>query len=103
MPRIYSLERRSYSLWEHTHEFEPDGPGATAIHDRVRFSIPFGPPGKLAERLLVRRDLERIFDYRREAVAGKMTDDVSYAELEPGEQQFQLLRRELGPPASGST
>lgn len=25
-----------------------------------------------------------------------MTDDVSYAKLEPGEQQFQTLRRELG-------
>lgn len=60
--------RGPYSLWEHTHTFEEDGPGATIIRDRVRYSIPFGPLGELADRLLVRRDLKRIFDYRREAV-----------------------------------
>lgn len=57
-----------YSLWHHTHEFEPDGKGATVIHDRVRYAIPFGPLGELANLLFVRRDLRRIFDYRAEAV-----------------------------------
>jgi ligand-binding SRPBCC domain-containing protein len=61
-----------YSLWEHTHEFEEDGPGATIIRDRVRYAIPFGPLGKIADRVLVRRDLRRIFDYRREAVAREL-------------------------------
>jgi ligand-binding SRPBCC domain-containing protein len=41
----------------------------TLIEDRVRYSIPFGPLGAPADRLLVRRDLRRIFDYRRVAVA----------------------------------
>ena len=58
-----------YALWEHTHLFEKDGDGATVIHDRVRYAIPLGPLGALAHRLFVRRDLERIFDYRRDAVA----------------------------------
>jgi ligand-binding SRPBCC domain-containing protein len=62
-----------YSLWEHTHTFEEDGPGATVIEDRVGYSIPFGPLGELAERLLVQRDLRRIFDYRRDAVARELT------------------------------
>jgi len=61
-----------YSLWEHTHTFEEDGPGATIIRDRVRYSIPFGPLGELADRLLVRRDLKQIFDYRRDAVAREL-------------------------------
>lgn len=56
-----------YALWEHTHEFEPAG-DATVIHDRVRYRIGFGPLGDLALRLFVRRDVERIFDYRREAI-----------------------------------
>jgi ligand-binding SRPBCC domain-containing protein len=60
--------RGPYSLWEHTHTFEEDGPDATIIGDRVRYSIPFGLLGELANRLLVRRDVEGIFDYRREAV-----------------------------------
>jgi ligand-binding SRPBCC domain-containing protein len=61
-----------YLLWEHTHTFEEDAKGATIIEDRVRYSIPFGPLGRLAERLLVRRDLRRIFDYRRDAVAREL-------------------------------
>jgi ligand-binding SRPBCC domain-containing protein len=58
-----------YALWEHTHIFEPDGSGGTIASDRVRYAIPFGPLGLLAHRLFVRRDLERIFDYRAEAFA----------------------------------
>jgi len=61
-----------YSLWEHTHTFEEDGPEATIIRDRVRYSIPFGPLGRIADRLLVQRDLKQIFDYRRDAVAREL-------------------------------
>jgi ligand-binding SRPBCC domain-containing protein len=65
-------EKGPYSLWEHAHLFEPDGSGATIIHDRVRYAIPLGPLGTLAHRVFVRRDLERIFDYRRDAVAERI-------------------------------
>jgi ligand-binding SRPBCC domain-containing protein len=61
-----------YALWEHTHEFEPAGAGAVLIRDRVRYALPLGPLGELAHRLFVRRDVERIFDYRREAVAARL-------------------------------
>jgi len=57
-----------YALWHHTHEFEADG-DATLIRDRVRYRIGFGPLGALALRLVVRRDLERIFDHRRAVIA----------------------------------
>jgi ligand-binding SRPBCC domain-containing protein len=36
--------RGPYSLWEHTHFFEPDGEHACTIHDRVRYAIPYGAP-----------------------------------------------------------
>ena len=61
-----------YSLWEHTHLFEKDGEAAAVIHDRVRYAIPLGPLGAAAHRLFVRRDLERIFDYRSEAVSQRL-------------------------------
>jgi ligand-binding SRPBCC domain-containing protein len=61
--------RGPYALWEHTHTFEPDGAHAVVIRDRVRYALPFGPLGRLAHALFVRRDLERIFDHRRRAVA----------------------------------
>jgi ligand-binding SRPBCC domain-containing protein len=67
--RFVDTQRKGpYSLWEHTHLFEKDGETATIIHDRVRYAIPLGPLGELAHLLFVRRDLRRIFDYRREAV-----------------------------------
>ena len=65
--------RGPYKLWEHTHTFEEDGPGATIIHDRIRYSIPLGPIGTLAERVLVRRDLRQIFDYRRDAIERELS------------------------------
>lgn len=66
-------ERGPYSAWKHTHVFEEDGKAATLIHDRVRYSIPFGPLGVLAHKLFVRHDLERIFDFRRDAVAARLS------------------------------
>lgn len=62
-----------YSLWEHTHLFEEDGDLATLIHDRVRYAIPLGPLGAIAHRLFVRRDLERIFDYRSKAASERLS------------------------------
>ena len=65
--------RGPYRLWEHTHTFEPLGDGgATLIRDRVRYALPFGPLGALAHTLFVRRDLQRIFDYRQQAVAERL-------------------------------
>jgi ligand-binding SRPBCC domain-containing protein len=61
--------RGPYALWHHTHTFEADGPDAVWIGDRVRYALPLGPLGALAHAVFVRRDLERIFDYRAQAVA----------------------------------
>jgi ligand-binding SRPBCC domain-containing protein len=56
--------RGPYALWHHTHEFEPAGPERTRMRDTVRYALPFGPAGRVAHRLFVRRDLARIFNYR---------------------------------------
>jgi len=58
-----------YALWEHTHTFEPDGEEAVVIGDHVRYALPLGPLGRIALALFVERDLERIFDFRQQAVA----------------------------------
>jgi ligand-binding SRPBCC domain-containing protein len=60
--------RGPYALWHHTHTFVPDGDGGTLMTDTVRYAIGFGPFGDLAHRLFVRRDVEAIFDFRREAI-----------------------------------
>jgi ligand-binding SRPBCC domain-containing protein len=56
-----------YALWHHTHTFEADG-DATIMRDVVRYRIGFGALGALADALLVRRDIARIFDYRARRV-----------------------------------
>ena len=61
-----------YALWDHTHTFEPDGDGGTNMEDRVIYEIPYGPLGELAKTLFVRRDVERIFDFRGEEIARLM-------------------------------
>ena len=60
--------RGPYALWHHTHTFEPLGDGRTRMRDVVRYGHRLGPLGALAERLVVRRDLDRIFDYRRDSI-----------------------------------
>jgi ligand-binding SRPBCC domain-containing protein len=60
--------RGPYRLWHHRHEFAADGE-ETIVRDRVWYSLPFGLAGALANRLFVRRDLERIFAFRRQAIA----------------------------------
>ena len=63
--------RGPYRLWHHTHTFEARD-GGTLVRDRVRYALPLGPLGELAHRVLVRRDLERIFDFRQERVARRL-------------------------------
>ncbi len=56
-----------YRLWHHTHEFEPH-PDGTLVRDSVRYSLPLGPLGDVANTAFVRRDLARVFDYRHQRV-----------------------------------
>lgn len=41
--------RGPYSLWEHTHTFEDDGPGAPVIEDRVRYFDPLRTPRRAGQ------------------------------------------------------
>ena len=63
--------RGPYRHWVHTHSFRPDG-GGTIMHDAVAYALPLGPLGELLHAAFVRRDLERIFDFRHEEVARRL-------------------------------
>jgi ligand-binding SRPBCC domain-containing protein len=60
--------RGPYRLWHHRHTFEPCD-GGTRVRDLVHYAMPLGALGRLAHAAVVRRDLQRIFDFRRDAVA----------------------------------
>ena len=63
--------RGPYRLWHHRHEFSPHA-GGTLVRDHVHYALPLGPLGELAHRLQVRRDLDRIFDFRTAAVSRQL-------------------------------
>jgi ligand-binding SRPBCC domain-containing protein len=56
--------RGPYRLWHHEHIFEPADNG-TLCRDKVRYAM-WG--GRLINRLLVRRDVERIFAHRQQCL-----------------------------------
>ena len=60
-----------YALWHHTHRFEDLPGGGTRLVDQVRYRVGWGLLGRIAHALWVRRDLERVFAYRREAIAAR--------------------------------
>ncbi|MFO0827344.1 MAG: DUF2867 domain-containing protein [Phycisphaerales bacterium] len=57
--------RGPYRWWHHEHRFEPVA-GGTRVIDEVEYSAPLR---WISEPLLVRRDVERIFDVRAERLA----------------------------------
>ena len=60
-------EKGPYAAWSHTHRFAEEG-GGVVMEDRVEYALPLGPLGRLVHRLRVRRQLEDIFDYRRDSI-----------------------------------
>jgi ligand-binding SRPBCC domain-containing protein len=52
-----------YRRWYHRHTFR-SVPGGVEIEDVVEYELPFGPLGRLAHALFVRRQLRAIFAYR---------------------------------------
>jgi ligand-binding SRPBCC domain-containing protein len=56
-----------YKLWRHTHRFLADN-GGTRMTDIVEYALPFGFLGRAAHALQVRRNVEKIFDYRYDRI-----------------------------------
>jgi len=65
--------RGPYRLWVHNHTFEAS-PEGTIVSDHVRYQ-PIG--GWIVDRLLVRRDVQRIFEYREKRLQEIFSDDDS--------------------------
>lgn len=52
-----------FKFWWHEHVFVPEGDGTLMI-DRVRFAAPLGVLGRIAERLVLARYMERLIARR---------------------------------------
>ena len=63
--------RGPYRFWHHTHSFRP-AEGGTMMTDVVRYSLPLGVLGRLIHAGAVHAELDRIFDFRRDAIASRL-------------------------------
>ena len=56
-----------FTNWVHSHNFKEKN-GGTIIIDHVKYSIPFGLIGRIANNIFVEKDLVDIFDYRKKTI-----------------------------------
>lgn len=56
-----------YRIWHHEHHFREEK-GQVHMTDIVHYLLPFGLIGEFAHRLIVKKRLEDIFEYRRNRV-----------------------------------
>lgn len=64
---VDSQRKGPYRQWIHLHTFE-ERDGGTLMRDRVEYAIPGWVVEPLLHRFVVRPDLRRIFDYRKETM-----------------------------------
>lgn len=61
-----------FAYWKHTHTFEPDGPSACFLEDRVEYAVPFGALGRWLAGRYVRRKIAELFAYRHEVTVREL-------------------------------
>ena len=64
-----------YAYWRHRHDIHPTEYGAV-VSDRVDYALPLGFLGRLAHWLIVRRQLEGIFNYRQNALGDILSGET---------------------------
>jgi len=68
-----------FPSWNHLHRFEPDGPDASWLEDRIEYALPGGALGAVFGASMVKRRLERMFRYRHDTAAADLTLHAKYA------------------------
>jgi ligand-binding SRPBCC domain-containing protein len=54
-----------FRRFRHVHEFTEDSEGTTMV-DRIEFAAPFGPVGRLVEKLVLARYLQKLIETRNQ-------------------------------------
>jgi len=62
-------ERSPFASWRHEHIFEARGPQQSRLIDRVTYTAPFGPLGRMFDPLLIRPRLQAMFAHRHRVTA----------------------------------
>jgi len=61
-------ESGPFALWNHTHAFKALPGGGTAVMDHVEYKLPAGRLGQAVAGFWVRRQVDGLFAFRREAL-----------------------------------
>jgi uncharacterized protein len=69
-----------FASWVHLHRFDPDGPSACIITDRIDYLPPLGAVGAAGEPFLIRPRLERMLGYRHELLRRDLETHAKYAD-----------------------
>ncbi len=77
--------RGPYRRWVHTHTFEEHG-GGTLCSDSVVYAV---PGGRLIDRLFVRRDVQRIFNFRHRALWSRLVERGGAADRRAGSMEVR--------------
>lgn len=64
-----------FRRFRHVHEFSEDSNGTTMV-DRIEFAAPFGPVGRVVERLFLARYLQRLIETRNRHLAADPRADA---------------------------
>ncbi|PLX99330.1 MAG: hypothetical protein C0623_09660 [Desulfuromonas sp.] len=57
-----------YRHWRHYHQLLPVGNNASCMIDRIDYQVPFGIFGSATHALVIKKQLDEIFNYREEAL-----------------------------------
>jgi uncharacterized protein (TIGR01777 family) len=69
-----------FGRWRHLHRFDPDGPAACVMTDRIEYAPPLGAIGAAGDPLLIRPRIERMLGYRHEVVRRDLETHGAYGD-----------------------
>lgn len=69
-----------FARWRHLHRFDPDGPSACVLTDRIDYLPPLGAVGAAGDPWLIRPRLERMLGYRHELLRRDLETHARYGD-----------------------
>jgi ligand-binding SRPBCC domain-containing protein len=71
--KVYFVDEQRfgpYALWHHQHHFKEIS-GGVEMTDILNYAIPYGIIGRLSNKLLVGKEIKKIFNFRIQAIEAK--------------------------------
>jgi len=70
-----------FRYWKHIHGFRSQGDGTSYLRDTLNYALPFGLPGYLMGKRMIRRRLEKLFRFRHSITCNDLAHFASTRHL----------------------